>query len=277
MRHGWLAILALMSLWSPTGLADGDPQIVTCLNCTDSRARALAEAQIPMSWQAGVYDVYVVDGKKGKLRLYRVTAEREGRAGFNDAAKRTPAPEYQGYFDDAMAEWHYVANAAKPGLTLDPSIPIDGAEQVFGNHFNQTVVSEQINRSIPLRIASLFGAALSMFRSVFDAQIVVDVEFRDGSTALFVLTRVDDLLGGHAFVYEYKKGSARDSDGNLIPDSKSGFDGFQGTFTTTHNFDRFVRRADAYNARWLGQFTAELPAHTVCVWSGDKLIECWHN
>lgn len=278
MRHGWLAFLALMSLWSRVGVAaDSDPQIITCLDCTNNRALAIAESQIPMSWPAGVYDVYVVDGKKGKLRLYRVTAEREGQWGFNDAAKRTPASDYQGWFDDAMAEWHYVAAAAKPGLTMDPSIPIDAAEQVFGNQFNQTVVSEQINNSIPLRIGSLFGAALSIFKSVFVADIVVEVEFRDGSTALFVLDRVDDLLSGHAFVYVYKEGSARDSDGNAIPDSQAAFDSFQGTFTTDGNLDRFVRQADAYNARWLEQVPENLPSHTVCVTSGDKLIECWHH
>jgi hypothetical protein len=278
MRQGWLSLLALSSLWSPAALtADKDPQIVTCLDCTDDRARAMAESQIPMSWPAGVYDVYIVDGKQGKLRRYRVWAEREGRTGFNQAGKRTPAADYQGWFDEAMAEWHYVADAAKPGLRLDPGIPIDGAEQVFGNQFNQTVVSEQINRSIPLRIGSLFGAALSIFKSVFVADIVVEVEFRDGSTALFVLDRIDDLLGGHPFVYVYRKGSARDSDGNQIPDSQAAFDSFQGTFTTEGNLDRFIRQADGYNARWLDRVPERLPAHTVCVMSGDKLIECWHN
>ena len=55
------------------------------------------------------------------------------------------------------------------------------------------------------------------------------------------------------------------------------FDGFQGTFTTNHNLDRFVRQAGAYNARWLDQVPEQLPSHTVCVTSGDKLIQCWHD
>ena len=54
MRQGWLSLLALASLWSQTALtADADPQVVTCLNYTDDRARAMAESQIPMSWAAG--------------------------------------------------------------------------------------------------------------------------------------------------------------------------------------------------------------------------------
>ncbi len=260
--------------------ADNSPIIVSCHGCTTKKAKLTADAQVPMSWSAGVYDVYVVDTPARKLRRFLVTAEREGRQNYNYVVARKPKPEFQGYFDDAISEWIYVSRALKPNIELEPGFPVRNAEQVFGSAFNQRVISEQINISVPSRIGSLFGAALQVLGAVFkvDVRLNALILFPDGSTALFELVRLDHLTSGHFFVYEYKKGSARDSDGNAIPDSVSAFENYQGTFSTTGNWNRFVRRAEIYGAGFLLGFTRQsLPAHSVCAIDDKGAITCWHN
>ena len=258
--------------------ASPDPAIVSCHNCSDRRAELTAEAQVPYSAPAGVYDVYVVDTPQNLLRLYRVTAEREGRLAENIAARRTPGNEYRGYFRTSRGEWDYVAAGLKPNIVLPRSFPVRSAESVIGSEFNQIVISEQLNAHLPTRIGSMFGAALMMLKTVFSSPIFAEVEFPDGSRALFTLERIDSLTSGHMFVYRYKKGSAVDSDGNRIPDAAAAFDNYQGVFTEEQNLDRFRRRAEMYGVEWPDGFRVkDLPAHTVCVRDDQGQAFCWHN
>jgi hypothetical protein len=260
--------------------ASTEPIIVTCHSCTAKRAKLTAAAQIPMRWRAGVYDVYVVDNPGRRLRLYRVTAEREGWDSYNFVMAATPSSEYKHYFNQAMSEWDYASQAMKANIVLDPAFPIQSAEQVFGSAFNQTVISEQININVPTRIGSLFGAAFQIAGAVFKINVKINVliQFPDGSTALFELVRLNHLTSGHFFVFEYRKGSALDNDGNRIPDSVASLENYQGTFSTPHNWSRFQSRAEIYGAKFLRDFQNQrLPAHSVCAIDAKGAATCWHN
>lgn len=270
-----LLISAATMLATPAGAAD--PAIAACHGCSDATAKSMAEAQVPRTASAGVYDVYIVDSPGNRLRLYRVTAEREGRMAFNYAQARTPSSTYLGYFRTSRSEWDYVRQAVKPNIVLPRDFPVQSAESVIGNAYNQTVISEQLNRHVPTRIGSLFGAALAMLRTVFTRAITAEVAFPDGTTALFVLDRVDNLTSGHTFVYRYKPGSARDSDGNLIPDSVSAFDNYGGRFSTGGNLARFRDRAKMYGVEWPQGFREELPSYTVCARDDEGNAHCWHR
>ncbi|MGB5586798.1 MAG: hypothetical protein WBN78_03425, partial [Gammaproteobacteria bacterium] len=265
MRNIYFSALTALLILPATVHAAGAPQIVACHQCSESRARLTAEAQVPRSWGPGVYDVYVVDSSGGKLRRYRVTSEFEGRLWDKYAMPRSPAANYKGWFAQGRSEWLYAKNAAKPGIVLGNDIPVRSAEQVIGSAFNQMVVSEQINRNIPARVGSLFGAALSMFRTIFTDEIFIEVGFADGSTAIFVLDRIDSPNSGHMFVYVYKPGSARDSDGNAIPDSAGSYDPYDGSFSTEYNLDLFMRRSRLYDADFLDPLDnlETLPAHFI--------------
>lgn len=269
-------VLALLGCHVDAALAD--PAIVACHGCSDRQAALTAEAQIPRSAPSGVYDVYVVDTPGNRLRLYRVTAEREHRIAENFAQQRTPAAQYLDHFRQSRSEWDYVGLALKPNIVLPRNFPVQSAEAVIGSEYNQTVISEQLNRHVPTRIGSLFGAALMMLKTVFTSEILAEVEFPDGSRALFTLQRIDSLTSGHMFVYRYKPGSAVDSEGNGIPDSPASFDNYQGSFREGPNLDRFLRRSEMYGAKWLEGFVPEkLPAHTVCARDVYGNAHCWRN
>ncbi|MGD8976959.1 MAG: hypothetical protein PVG91_05085 [Gammaproteobacteria bacterium] len=281
MRIVWLCALMALSIQPATAQAAGETQIVACHGCSESRARLTAEARIPRSWGAGVYDVYVVDTPGGRLRRYRVTSEFEGRLWEKYAMARTPSSSYRNWFNQGRSEWLYVKNAAKPGVVLGDDIPVRSAEEVLGSAINQTIVSEQINRNIPARIGSLFGAALRMLRTIFTDEIFIEVGFADGSTALFVLDRINSPTSGHMFVYVYKPGSARDSEGNAIPDSAAALDPYSGVFSSEYNFEIFRRRAQMYGADGLDAIRnfepRALPAHVVCAWGDGATVKCWRR
>ncbi|MGI9263756.1 MAG: hypothetical protein ACR2QU_02430, partial [Gammaproteobacteria bacterium] len=233
MKKGWTIGLLLISasLAGPLA-ANADPVVIACHGCSGKKAKLRAGEQVPMSWPAGVYDVYVVDNPGNRLRLYRITAEREGSDKFNYVVSRKPSAKYRGYFDQSMREWNYVSRALEANIVLEEDFPVQNAEQVFGNALNQTVISEQINISVPARIQSLFGAALQIAGAVFKVNIKLHaiIQFPDGSTAIFELVRLNHLASGHFFVYEYREGSALDSEGNRIPDSAVSFRNYGGTF-----------------------------------------------
>jgi len=279
MRSVLLGAVTALTLIPAVAQAAGETQIVSCHGCSANRARATAEAAVSRSWGPGVYDVYVVDTPGNRLRRYRVTSEFEGRLWEKYAMARTPGADYRRWFDQARSEWVYVNTAAKPGVVLGNDIPVRSAEDVLGSAANQMVVSEQINRNIPARIGSLFGAALSMFRTIFTDEIFIEVGFADGSTALFILDRIDSPFSGHMFVYVYKKGSARDSEGNAIPDSVAAFDPYDGRFSSEYNFEIFQRRARMYGADGLDPIRnfQPLPAHVVCAWGDGGTVKCWRR
>lgn len=278
MRNIFRALFAMLALGHGVAAYASTTSIVSCHGCSNRKAELTAEAQVPYSAPAGTYDVYVVDTPANLLRRYRVIAERENRLAKNYVLKRTPSSEYLEYFRIAKREWDYVAAGVKPNIVLPPDFPVQSAEAVIGSEFNQTVISEQLNRHLPTRIGSMFGAALMMLKTVFNSPITAEVEFPDGSRALFLLARIDSLTSGHMFIYRYKPGSAVDSDGNRIPDSAAAFDNFQGTFTVSENIDRFRRRADMYGVDWPDGFRVkELPAHTVCARDDQGNAFCWHN
>ena len=257
-----------------------DPSFVSCHGCSARQAQRAAEGAIPMTQAAGVYDVYVADTPGNRLRRYLVTAEREPGFRVNVAHERTPERRHLSAFREGRAEWVYVKDAAAKGIRIPAGFPVDHAEQVIGSHYNQTVISEQINRSIPARIGSLFGSALLLLRQIFTAQIIVEVEFPDGSTALFYLDRVDSLTSGHMFVYRYKQGSAVDSDGNRIPDSPASLENFQGSYTTEPNFRRFRRRSQMYGAMLEVPLLVDpqpLPSYTICARQDTGHIYCWSH
>ena len=281
MNKGWIISLTLIATTLSTPLAaQTEPVIISCHGCSAKKAKLRAGEQVPMGWPAGVYDIYVVDNPGNKLRLYRVTAEREGHDKFNHVVSRKPSAEYRRYFDQAMSEWNYVSRALEANIVLEPDFPVQNAEQVFGNAFNQTVISEQINISVPARIQSLFGAALQIVGAAFKVNIRLHalVRFPDGSTAIFELVRLNHLTSGHFFVFEYRKGSALDSEGNRIPDSAASFQNYGATFWSADNWTRFKRRAEIYGVDFVAGFANQsLPAYSVCAIDEHAVATCWHN
>ncbi len=278
MRRLTILTMLLGTLSHGNAVLAEEAAIVACHGCSDRRALLTAEAQVPNSARAGVYDVYVVDTPGNRLRMFRVTLEKEHRTVERFTHERSPSTEYKGYFTLSKGEWDYVKAATKPNIVLPRNFPVRSAEAVFGSEFNQRVISEQLNRHVPTRIGSLFGSALVMLRTIFSSTILAEVEFPDGSLALFRLERIDSLTSGHMFVYRYVPGTAVDSDGNRIPDSAAAFDNFQGSYSEEANLSMFLRRAEMYGVDWPDGFVPQkVPAHTVCVRDDEDNAYCWHR
>jgi hypothetical protein len=256
------------------------PAFVSCHGCTAEQARRAAEGAVPSYRPTGDYPVYTVNTPGNELRAFLVIVEWESGRSSATARRMQPEQRYVREFREARDEWLYVRSAISRGIEIPKGFPVDDAEQVIGSDFNQTVISEQINRHVPSRIGSLFGSALILFRQVLSVSLVVDVNFPDGSSALFELVRIDGLTSGHTFVYRYQTGSARDSDGNRIPDSPESLQNFRGTFTTFDNLERFGRRSERYGALWelAWQLSRQrLPATLVCVREVGGRITCWRG
>lgn len=256
------------------------PAFVSCHGCTAEQARRAAEGAVPSYRPTGDYPVYTVNTPGNELRAFLVIVEWESGRSSATARRMQPEQRYVREFREARNEWLYVRSAISRGIEIPKGFPVDDAEQVIGSDFNQTVISEQINRHVPSRIGSLFGSALILFRQVLSVSLVVDVNFPDGSSALFELVRIDGLTSGHTFVYRYQTGSARDSDGNRIPDSPESLQNFRGTFTTFDNLERFGRRSERYGALWelAWQLSRQrLPATLVCVREVGGRITCWRG
>ena len=177
-----------------------EPSFVSCHGCNDSQARRAAEGAIPMTHPPGAYEVYVVDAPGNRLRAFRVAAEREPGFSMNFGTPMTPARRLVREFKAARSEWTYVRKGTASGIEIEAGFPVDHAEQVIGSAVNQRIISEQINQHWPARVGSLFGSALMLLRQIFTAEILIEVRFPEGSTALFVLTPVDSITSGHMFV-----------------------------------------------------------------------------
>ena len=65
------------------------------------------------------------------------------------------------------------------------------------------------------------GSTLRVLGKIINANILIPVNFADGSTLKFVLKRIEDKVfeeGGIKFIFEYKKGSEKDK--KVIPFQK---------------------------------------------------------
>ncbi len=270
---GW-ALVALAALGGGAEAASAAPAIVSCHGCTDSQAKRAASAQVPISARAGVYDVYVVNSPAQKLLRFRITAEREPGMRRNYARKATPAAGYKREFNNWVSAWHGVRNELKPGVRLPADFPVGSATEVFMSRSQERKVAQALNRDLFVLIGGLAGSTLqTVGEAVFSARVFATVEFPDGTTAIFDIVGVDPLDGDFEMLrFEYRKGSARDSEGNAIPDRVAAFDSHEGTYRVRDNLDRLVQMIRLFGITIREE--PKLPSTIVCVRTAAERY-CW--
>jgi hypothetical protein len=271
-RSGISAVLLL--LWVTAETAVAAPVVASCHGCGEDRMRRSAEAQVPLSAPAGAYDVYVVNSPARALRRFRVIAEREPGLRLNYARKSTPAQAYRQEFETWVSAWHGVRSASKAAVLLPADFPVRSVTEVFMSRAREQEVSRALNRDLFVVIGGLAGATLQTIgKAVFSAQVFATVEFPDGTRAVFDVTGIDPLDGDLEMLrFEYRKGSARDSENNAVPDRVGAFNNHEGTYRVRANLDRLVQMIRLFDIK-MGDRPV-LPSTVVCVRTGNERY-CW--
>lgn len=270
---GW-ALVTLAAVCGGAEAALAAPTIVSCHRCTDSQAKQVASTQVPLSAKAGVYDVYVVNSPARKLLRFRITAEREPGMRRNYARRATPATTYVREFESWVSAWHGIRNELKASVQLPADFPVASATEVFMSRSQERKVTQALNRDLFVLIGGLAGSALQTIgEAVFSARVFATVRFPDGTTAIFDIVGVDPLDSDFEMLrFEYRRGSARDSEGNAVPDQVAAFDHHEGTYRVRGNLDRLVQMVRLFGITMREE--PKLPSTVVCVRTAAERY-CW--
>lgn len=264
------AALALL-LTSTVGWAA--PRVIGCHGCSESTARRMAEAQIPSNSAPGVYDVYVANTPARTLWRYRVFVEQE--SGFSTYVRATtPASDWLSQFRRLADAWKVSASGGE--VVLEPGHPVGSVTETFRNAAAVEAVSLSINRSFTAIINAIMGVTIQgLTKATLDFKHFQLVVFPDGTSAQFQLA---DVIPGdgdlHILRYSYKPGSARDSEGNAIPDRRSAFANFAADYANAYNEGLFLRQARLHLIELM---TADQYQRisVVCVQGPGEVPHCW--
>jgi hypothetical protein len=264
----------LLTLWTAAESATAAPLVVSCHGCSEDRMQRAAGAQVPLAAPAGLYDVYVVNSPARALRRFRVVAEREPGLRRNYVRKATPTQVYRQEFETWVSAWHGVRSASKAAVRLPADFPVQSVTEVFMSRSREQQVSRALNRNLFVVIGGLAGATLqTLGKAVFSAQVFATVEFPDGTTAVFDVTGIDPLDGDLEMLrFQYRKGSARDSESNAVPDQVGAFNNHEGTYRVRANLDRLMQMIRLFDITIRERPT--LPSTVVCVRTSNERY-CW--
>jgi len=251
------------------------PVVTSCHGCSESQARRTAEAQVPLSSRQTWFDVYVVNTPGRALRRYIVQVDRSGGFPVAMAWPEAPEPAWQREFDAHADAWHSVSGLAKSGFDMPPDAPVKSVTEVFYSAAEVDAVSSLLNDNFSNFAGSVVASTLKLLPGVaWSARIYVTVHFADGTSGQFQLTDVElDDPDMHVFKFRYVQGSARDSEGNAIPDRLESFYGFAADYLEPYNRMLFDRQVLIYSVR-LKVAPSFQRKTVVCVKTEDEVV-CW--
>lgn len=272
MKARMLAGLALALIVMEANAA---PLVASCHGCSESQTRRMAEAQVPLSSRQSWFDVYVVNTPGRALRRYTVQVERSGGFPVAMAWPEAPDPVWQREFDAHADAWHAVMGLFKSAFQLPADAPVRSVTEVFYSAAEEDAVSALLNEDLAHFAGSLIASTLKLLPGVvWSARVYVTVRFADGTTGQFQLTDVelaDPEM--HVFKFRYVPGSARDGEGNAIPDRLESFYGFAADYQEPYNRMLFDRQVLIYSVRLM--VAPDFQRKTVvCVKTEDEVV-CW--
>lgn len=260
-----------------------------CDGCTYFQAQNKALA-------AGFGDHLVMDFQGAQLYRFYVDVDPEAiqifgrppRLSANDIGVSAADAETFRTLSDVMAN---NGGSLKLDVELRPGDPLypTGTFTGFGSRditWN-TAIRESVGRTVAALdyrgeagrlVSAIQSVALSAIEAVAgETQLRVIVEFPDGSSAVFVIDK------DHSTQAVFELGSARDSEGNVVPD-QSHVEGAENhrnllgasTFNNFQNFLNFMQRARQLGIPFTdgrGSSNEERPIVVECTWSDGKL-EC---
>ncbi len=231
------------------GTAHAAPVVIGCHNCSNAQHKTAAENAIPMYFAGGRYNVYVVDRPKSMLKRFMVMASREPGFSFNFAKSRTPAPAYQQEFDNNVALLDQLdAEIATQNdyYELPRNFEIDSASEVYNNILALNAFNEFFNSEFSFfKVIAIVTSVMDVF---WDLNYNMEVRFPDGSTASYKVYRINGDSENRV-EWQYVLGSARDSEGNRIPEKIADFGNFHGRYDTAFsnfNLSLFLNAAASF-------------------------------
>ncbi|MEJ2515337.1 MAG: hypothetical protein P8080_07745 [Gammaproteobacteria bacterium] len=256
-------------------VADARPMVTACHGCTDTEARRMAQAQVPLRLRETRQDVYVVDTPNQRLRRYTVEVRLVGGFPYAMAWPEAPDRTWSREFEILAGDWHQAAGLLKSGIDLPPGAPVDSVTEVFYSAASEEAVSAALNRNLTAFANGVLGSVLKLLpEMVWSADIYVTVHFADGTSGRFRLTDLEPTDSElHIFKFRYVDGSARDSEGNAIPDDLESFYGFSANYEDAYNQSLFERQAYLYRVR-LAIAPSTQKTTVVCVRTQDEVV-CW--
>lgn len=268
-------MLMVMALClTASGAWAASPTFVPCHGCTQTAARYLAKAQIPTTWPTGTYDVYVANTPARALWRFRVIIERDVSGTFVMVRSATPESKWLSQFHSLVDAWKGSVLASAT-IDLPPDHAVRSATDVFTSVVAADAVSLHINRTATGVVNAVLAAAVELTRVVFALDYYLTVRFPDGTTAQFRLDAIEISNGTlHVFRFRYKPGSARDSEGNLIPDRLNQLENFSADPKINYNRGLIRRQAERLNAL-LREGSSNQRYYIICVRGTGTWPTCW--
>ncbi|MCW8091725.1 hypothetical protein [Alteromonas sp. ASW11-130] len=165
------------------------------------------------------------------------------------------------------------------GITIPASTARSAHDLILVPSTRQTVAQMLYsNMNFENKARSYFSFIVNTLSSMVpvpNITIYFKVPFSNGSTALFVVSGLSfdhgDIIG--ELTYEYVEGSAKDSDGNIIPSSTSGLMGTR-YFRVSQNQSFFNAVADMYGAQVRVANSCKNTSYTICKTSSSGSATC---
>ncbi|PCI71343.1 MAG: hypothetical protein COB38_05820 [Gammaproteobacteria bacterium] len=205
-----------------------------CNSCSEGQRQNTAKQQVPIYTQ-GIVAVYIMDYENEEIFKYNIFGFNEPAENLYFSAARSVVVEqdieneYVQFVTDFKAAVEEASGITMPGGTVNSSFDI------IHSSYNRGLVTNHIanNLSFFQTIAATAGIPLLALNKLVNINLVTTVTFPDGSTAIFNLTGVSGSFEeGITFEFEYKEGTAKDSNGNTIPESAAQANNYQGTYNT---------------------------------------------
>ncbi len=242
-----------------------------CDSCSQRQQTRAALREVPAR-SVGQHDVYIMDFDRATVQKYRVRILYEPRdGGYISAAMPVSTEAHIRYeFEQSVA----AIKADIASFEAGTAIPEDVAGSAFDivhNSVLQQRVSDYVNANLNIwqSIGAPVAVPLTALGKIVNLNFVLSITFSDGSTAKLELTGLEGSLGEVRYRFELRDGSARDADGNLIPDTAAEAAPYEGVFSTQPFADQMVD----FIVRWYADGGAQVQC-TSKVSSGGVTVTC---
>jgi hypothetical protein len=220
----------------------------------------------------GRHDVYIMDFEGEKVQKYRVATIYEPRdGGYQSAAIPVSTEAHIRYeFEQSVAAIKADIASFKAGTRIPEDVAASAFDIVHSTVVQQRV-SDYVNEHLNLwqSIGAPVSVPLSALGKIVNLNFYVSITFSDGSTAKLELTGLEGSLSEIRYSFALMEGSARDADGNLIPDTAAEAAPYQGVFSTQPNADQMVD----FITRWYAQGGSQVQC-TAESSSGGVTVTC---
>ena len=204
-----------------SGVANADEYWEACNACSLNQKKMVAKQAVPLTHKAR-HQVYVMDFATATLMKFSVFVFYDGEVNRYVA----PFPISQAVDPSVSGEFAAQVSAIKSAMatlrsgTKIPETVIPSAYDVILSANAQRKLSAYVNDNLSIwqSIGLPVSVPLAALGKLVDVNFVIPVKFADGSTLKVKLSGVSGSIGNIEYLLTYVPGSARDADGNLIPD-----------------------------------------------------------